>query len=511
MSASQSVLRASLRLKRALAFLLAVWSFSCANSLTFTLTGPAISIDVSAASEPDTASNTGNGLIAFALNTEVPKAPVPQTIAAGQTAPVSPVIGHASDGSAFTYVSSTNLLPLTGTAEPNCTINIFDGTTLLGTTTTNPSGSWSYTTAPLTKGIHSFSETATDTASNTSQASPVLNVAVQSDVTLTSDMATYSNNTWTYFAATNPWNKANLVNGKDYWMKVSLNPVTFPNGVNASWSFPMTPWYLRTFSSSWNVRAFPEIKFMPHDSLGNQIFTQVGNFVDLTSSYDVNISGDTGNFNIAYDIFLYSKPNGIILDELMVWVHQPTARLPINQSITVTVPGLGNASFEVVPAKDAAGWRLIGLGSPTDALSSTISISDIFKTLIWNGLLTGHEYVGDIMFGAEVTAGLGRFQLNRFSNNWTANATQIGASGGNDTFTIGTIGGNNVFGRGGNNTVIYSGLFSTFQIRRSGIKILVMRTGDISSLDVLEDIQHIQFSDGTYNVSNENFTTTVAQ
>jgi len=452
------------------------------------------------------AGNTAKALLAFALNTTAPKPPVPQAIAAGQTAPVWPVTGRVSDGNALTYVSDANSLTFTGTAEANSTINVFDGTTLLGTITTNRWGSWSYTTGELASGIHNFSATATDTAGNTSQASPVVNVALRSDVTLTSDSATYSNNTWTYFAATNPWNKGNLVNGINYWENITLNPTSFPNGVDVSWSFPITPWYLRPFSSSWLVRAFPEIKYMPHDASGKQIFTQVGNFVDLTSSYDVTISGDTGDFNVAYDFFLYSKPNGAILDEIMVWVHQPTVRLPINQPYTVTVPGLTNATLEVVPPKDAAGWALIGLGSPTDALSGTISISDIFKTLIWNGVLTGQEYIGDIQFGAEMTAGSGQFHLNSFSNSWNANAAKIGVAYGNGTFAISRMGGNSIVGNGGNNTVFYSGPFSIFQIKKAGVKTLVMKTGDISSLDALEDIQRIQFSDGTYDAATAKFT-----
>ena len=39
-----------------------------------------------------------------------------------------------------------NALTLTGTAEANATVKVFDGTTLLGTAVANGSGAWSYTT-----------------------------------------------------------------------------------------------------------------------------------------------------------------------------------------------------------------------------------------------------------------------------------------------------------------------------------------------------------------------------
>jgi len=45
----------------------------------------------------------------------------------------------------------------------NSTVNVYDGTALLGTATANSSGAWSYTTGTLSSSAHSFSATATDT------------------------------------------------------------------------------------------------------------------------------------------------------------------------------------------------------------------------------------------------------------------------------------------------------------------------------------------------------------
>ena len=64
-------------------------------------------------------------------------------------------------------VVNTNEIALTGAAEANSTVKIFDGSALLGSTTANGSGAWSYTTAPLATGSHSFTATATDAAGNT--------------------------------------------------------------------------------------------------------------------------------------------------------------------------------------------------------------------------------------------------------------------------------------------------------------------------------------------------------
>ena len=96
------------------------------------------------------------------------------------TAPAAPSI--TSD-----VIVNTNEVALTGTAEANSTVQVYDGATLLGSATTNGSGAWSYTTAALANGSHSFTATATDAAGNTGAASSVAAITVNSQTpTLTS-------------------------------------------------------------------------------------------------------------------------------------------------------------------------------------------------------------------------------------------------------------------------------------------------------------------------------------
>ena len=75
-------------------------------------------------------------------------------------APAAPVI--ATD-----TIVNTNEVMLTGTAEANSTVTVLEGATQLGTATANASGAWSFTTAPLPSGNHTFTATATDAAGNT--------------------------------------------------------------------------------------------------------------------------------------------------------------------------------------------------------------------------------------------------------------------------------------------------------------------------------------------------------
>jgi endoglucanase len=88
------------------------------------------------------------------------------------TAPDAPVI-------AVDTVSASTVT-LNGTAEANSTVNVLDGSTMLGTAVTNAAGAWSYTTGALAGGSHGFTATATDLAGNTGTASQVFNVAINS-------------------------------------------------------------------------------------------------------------------------------------------------------------------------------------------------------------------------------------------------------------------------------------------------------------------------------------------
>ena len=75
---------------------------------------------------------------------------------------------------------------LTGTAEANSTLQVHDGTTLVGTATTNATGNWTVMTSPLSVGAHDLTATATDAAGNTSAVSlpldPVIGGAAPTSV-----------------------------------------------------------------------------------------------------------------------------------------------------------------------------------------------------------------------------------------------------------------------------------------------------------------------------------------
>ena len=112
------------------------------------------------ATATDAAGNTGAASAALSVTIDT-------------TAPVAPTIASFStdSGTVGDGITNDNTLTLTGTAEANATVKVFDGATLLGSAVANGSGAWSYTTAALANGAHSLTATATDAAGNTGVAS----------------------------------------------------------------------------------------------------------------------------------------------------------------------------------------------------------------------------------------------------------------------------------------------------------------------------------------------------
>ena len=88
-------------------------------------------------------------------------------------APAAPAITSPQDNG-FVGASFT----LSGTAEPNATVEIFEGMTSQGKTQANGSGIWSKALSGLSEGAHTYTAKATDAAGNTSSASNARTVKV---------------------------------------------------------------------------------------------------------------------------------------------------------------------------------------------------------------------------------------------------------------------------------------------------------------------------------------------
>ncbi len=92
------------------------------------------------------------------------------------TAPSAPAVGAVSNdtGSSSTdFITNDTTLVISGSAEANSTVKVYKDGVLLGSTTANGSGAWSYdhTGVTLSAGSPIFTATATDAAGNESAAS----------------------------------------------------------------------------------------------------------------------------------------------------------------------------------------------------------------------------------------------------------------------------------------------------------------------------------------------------
>ena len=138
------------------------------------------------ATATDAAGNTGAASAALSVTIDT-------------TAPSAPSITSFSTdrGTVGDRHHQCNTLTLTGTAEANSTVKVFDGATLLGSAVANGSGAWSYTTAALANGAHSLTATATDAAGNTGVASAALSVTIDTTAPVAPSITSFSPDTGT--------------------------------------------------------------------------------------------------------------------------------------------------------------------------------------------------------------------------------------------------------------------------------------------------------------------------
>ncbi|MDZ7277432.1 Ig-like domain-containing protein [Pantoea eucrina] len=139
------------------------WSFT-----TGTLVDGPHTLNVTAT---DAAGNVSpNAAIAFTVDTTAPAAVLDLRV----TDNVGSIVGDLVSGAVTDDATPT----LSGTAEANAVVSIFDGSTLLGSITAGGDGAWSFTPVALSNGPHALSVTVRDAAGNVSAASATVTITV---------------------------------------------------------------------------------------------------------------------------------------------------------------------------------------------------------------------------------------------------------------------------------------------------------------------------------------------
>ena len=102
----------------------------------------------------------------YGVDTTAPAAPVITTVVDD----FGPVTGNIANGG----VTDDKRPQIQGTTEANAKVTVYDGSTVLGNTTADATGKWSFTpSSDLTEGRHDFKAAATDAAGNTGAQSNV--------------------------------------------------------------------------------------------------------------------------------------------------------------------------------------------------------------------------------------------------------------------------------------------------------------------------------------------------
>jgi hypothetical protein len=93
------------------------------------------------------------------------------TVTVDTVAPTAPALGGNT-------IVNTNQVKLSGTAEANSTVTVYDGSAVVGTGTANSAGAWSITTNSLSTGTHTLTAKAADVAGNVSTVSQSISTAI---------------------------------------------------------------------------------------------------------------------------------------------------------------------------------------------------------------------------------------------------------------------------------------------------------------------------------------------
>ena len=235
---------------------------------------------------------------------------------------------------------------------------------------------------------------------------------------LKKDWATYTDGDFSL--VNNPWNNGKLKNGPDYSQSVTFDTDDPTHNVLFKWDWPAVG----------HVVAYPEIivGFKPWGRDGSDsLVTRLDKLSQLDVTIDYDISGNTKDFNVAFDIWLSDKAlagANHITTELMIWTHDGGLR-PAGHKVGIYEDGDFRAQIWVAnnfgdsSGESDATWRYIALRSTSEIRHDTIDIAAILEDLVERGLIDDHDYLNGYEFGAEVTGGHGKLKLHDISHEFS--------------------------------------------------------------------------------------------
>ena len=287
---------------------------------------------------------------------------------------------------------------------------------------------------------------------------------------------------WTkgaYLAYLAPWGAGSLVQGTDYWDRLTLSADLFPNSVNMTWKWPDTP------PAASGVYNFNAISFgNSYNSIVQTPITplQVKSIGTLTQAHSLTLGGDTSKYNVITDFWLTEKASDFDhrLFEVEVFQHAPASSSSWANSLTQlgTYAGSGH-TWQVAISPNSGLPDIVFLPKDTsDVLSGPIDIKSMLDWLVSHHVISGNEYFNGLAMGAEVIQGTGSIRVNNFDVDYggLASATSnhdlslIPGTDGDDVISIGTkipvdsASPATLYGGYGNDQITMKGLKAAFNV-----------------------------------------------
>jgi len=214
----------------------------------------------------------------------------PTLVGSGPTTPDTPdtkptIASFSSDsGTLGDKITNDSTLTLTGTARAGSSVNVYDGTTLLGKATASTTGAWSFTTGQLSNATHNFAAKATD---NTSLASSVLSVRVDTVAPATPKIISFVPDTGTAGDGITNANRLTLAGTAEAGSTVRIFDGTTNIGsatANASGAWNFTTVQLSNATHNFTARAA--------DAAGNTSAASSPLTVKVDGTWSPPVSGD---------------------------------------------------------------------------------------------------------------------------------------------------------------------------------------------------------------------------
>ena len=241
-----------------------------------------------------------------------------------------------------------------------------------------------------------------------------------STVVISTDWDFWKQPSGPYLAALSPWGGT----GASHTTVITLNTGTFPNGTQMTWSWPNTPDLNIHYGSDliqygYYATSGPTPTVVPPAKQLKSINT-------LQISYNVSIGGNTKGFDVIFDMYLTTTPDGATPDmEIEIVVHQPSTYSSWAQGLprasnTVT----DNQGTQWVVVRNVNGHPAINgmiIFSPanfSDLLNHTVDLKALFLAAVQAGYLTGNEYFNGFVLANEATSGSGSMTVNSLSVNY---------------------------------------------------------------------------------------------